>query len=112
MDDFSWMYDIGFIRWLAKFFSEERLGPVFGWFRRRLEGGTPAQMAGKLLGWAIALAALTAAVDQIVYWTRRDQQSKVRRFTARCRLLWRRLRRFAVERMDGAFRRPSPDGRR
>jgi hypothetical protein len=112
MDEFSWMYDIGFIRWLSQFFSEDRLGPVFAWFRRQLEGETPSQMAGKLFGWAIALAALVAVIDQIMYWTRRDQQSKARRFAARCRLLWRYLRRLAVERMSGAIRRTSPDGRR
>lgn len=111
MDEFSWLYDIGFVRWLSGFFTEEKLGPVFRWFRAQLEGRTPSQMAAKFLGWAITLALLAAIIDQAIYWTRRDQRSKLLRFAAHTKLLWRRFYRFAAEKLGGV-RWLSPGGRR
>lgn len=94
MDEFSWLYDIGFIRWISGFFTEEKLGPIFRWFNNQLSGRTPAQIAGKLFWWAVVLVLLAGIIDQAVYWTRRDQQSKARRFIAHVRILWRRFYRF------------------
>ncbi|NLG37596.1 MAG: hypothetical protein GX549_06230 [Clostridiales bacterium] len=106
MDDFSWLYDIGFIRWISGFFSEEKLRPVFRWFSSQLAHRTPAQLAGRFFAWAVVLAVLAMLVDQTIYWTSREQQSKARRFIARVRLIWRQLYR-AVERrvrLSGAGR--------
>lgn len=106
MDDYTWLYDIGFIRWLSGLFSEEKLRPVFRWFSAQLAHRTPAQLAGLFFTWAVVLAVLAMLVDQTIYWTRREQQSKARRFIARVRLMWRRLYR-AVERrvrLSAAFR--------
>ena len=98
MDDFSWLYDIGFIRWLSGFLSEERLRPVIRWFSSQLAHRTPAHLAGQFFAWAVALAVLAALVDQAIYWTRGEQQSKVRRSIARVRLIWRQLYRAAERR--------------
>ena len=74
-------------QWLQRFYTQETLENLVSGLRGWLTDITPERV-GKMLLWTVIAA---VAVDLILYWTRTDQVSLIRRLWRGTLKLWNRL---------------------
>lgn len=78
------MKEMQIVRFFARFFTEERLSPLFNQYKERVLGD-PGGLAGELILWAVLLAVGVFLIDQAFHWTAPGQLEQAR-------LTWFRVR--------------------
>lgn len=72
------MKDLPIVRFFSQFFAEDRLAPLAARFQNGLSLSSPGALAKELLLWAIVLAFVVFAVDQVFFWTKPGQIQRAR----------------------------------
>jgi len=101
MDILLWGYekllDIKFVRWLSRFFTQDKISPIIDWVCTQLEERGSLGSSVFLFKWAIGIIIVSFIIDIIVHWSKREQRILIRRFIAHTRIYCRKLTIFIKE---------------
>lgn len=89
--DYEKLIDIKFIRWLSRFFAQEKVTPIMNWVRSELKERGAKGLSLYFFRWAIGIIIVCFVIDVVIHWTKPEQRIQVKRFIAHFRIYFRRF---------------------